>query len=118
MWVLRIGPVIAGGQVPVGLISTGGEVENSPMNDFKIGLALGGGAARGWSHIGVLKALTEAGIKPDVVAAPRSARSSAGVTRAGHLDDIEAFARELNLRRVWGFLDFNLAGTGLITGVD
>ena len=33
-----------------------------------IGLALGGGAARGWSHIGVILALREAGIEPDVVA--------------------------------------------------
>jgi len=31
------------------------------MNDCKIGLALGGGSARGWSHIGVLRALNEAG---------------------------------------------------------
>ena len=34
----------------------------------KIGLALGGGAARGWAHIGVLEVLTEAGLKPDVIA--------------------------------------------------
>ena len=38
------------------------------MADVKIGLALGGGAARGWAHIGVLKALTAAGIKPDIIA--------------------------------------------------
>ena len=36
--------------------------------DGKIGLALGGGAARGWAHIGVLRALAEAGIDPDIVA--------------------------------------------------
>ena len=33
----------------------------------KIGLALGSGSARGWAHMGVLKALDDAGIKPDVV---------------------------------------------------
>ena len=33
-----------------------------------IGLALGSGSARGWAHIGVLRALTEAGLKPDIVA--------------------------------------------------
>ena len=33
-----------------------------------IGLALGGGSARGWAHIGVLRALNDAGIHPDVVA--------------------------------------------------
>ena len=34
----------------------------------KIGLALGGGAARGWAHIGVLRALEKAGIRPDIIA--------------------------------------------------
>ncbi|HCD05832.1 MAG TPA: patatin, partial [Methylophaga sp.] len=34
---------------------------------MKIGLALGSGAARGWAHIGVINALKNAGIKPDVV---------------------------------------------------
>jgi len=38
------------------------------MGSCKIGLALGGGSARGWAHIGVLRALNEAGIHPDIVA--------------------------------------------------
>ena len=38
------------------------------MAGVKIGLALGGGAARGWAHIGVMKALHEAGIRPDIIA--------------------------------------------------
>ncbi|MEY4426064.1 MAG: hypothetical protein RL535_362, partial [Pseudomonadota bacterium] len=33
----------------------------------KIGLALGGGAARGFAHVGVIQVLEEAGIKPDLV---------------------------------------------------
>ena len=33
----------------------------------KIGLALGSGASRGWSHIGVLRSLIDEGIEPDVV---------------------------------------------------
>lgn len=33
----------------------------------RIGLALGGGAARGFAHVGVVQVLEEAGIKPDVV---------------------------------------------------
>ena len=33
----------------------------------RIGLALGAGGARGWSHIGVIDALHDAGVKPDVV---------------------------------------------------
>jgi len=86
------------------------------MEQVKIGLALGGGAARGWSHIGVLRALEEAGIRPHVIAGTSMGAVVGGCYSAGHLDEIEAFARELTMRRVWGFLDFNLAGTGLITG--
>jgi NTE family protein len=37
------------------------------MASPRIGLALGSGAARGWSHIGVIEALAEAGIEPDMV---------------------------------------------------
>lgn len=86
------------------------------MANVKIGLALGGGAARGWSHIGVLRALDEAGIRPDVIAGTSIGAVVGGCYAAGHLDQIDGFARDLNLRRVWGFLDFNLSGSGLITG--
>jgi NTE family protein len=37
------------------------------MTRPRIGLALGSGSARGWSHIGVIEALQEAGIEPDIV---------------------------------------------------
>ena len=86
------------------------------MGVGKIGLALGGGAARGWAHIGVLKALIAAGIKPDIVAGTSIGAVVGGCYVAGHLDALEDFARELTRRRVFGYLDFNLAGTGLITG--
>ena len=82
----------------------------------KIGLALGGGAARGWAHIGVLRALQKAGIKPDIVAGTSIGAVVGGCYVAGHLDDLEDFARDLTRRRVLGYLDFNLTGTGLITG--
>lgn len=38
-----------------------------PVRNIKIGLALGGGAARGFAHIGVIKALEAQGIVPDIV---------------------------------------------------
>ncbi|MFP1463207.1 patatin-like phospholipase family protein [Escherichia coli] len=38
------------------------------MRKIKIGLALGSGAARGWSHIGVINALKKVGIEIDIVA--------------------------------------------------
>ncbi len=43
-------------------------VSPRPTRPPRIGLALGGGAARGFAHIGVIQVLEEAGIRPDLVA--------------------------------------------------
>ena len=82
----------------------------------KIGVALGGGAARGWAHIGVLRALSQAGIVPDIVAGTSIGAVVGGCYAAGRLDELEGFARDLTRRKVFGYLDFNLSGSGLITG--
>jgi NTE family protein len=86
------------------------------MGDCKIGLALGGGSARGWAHIGVLQALNEAGIQPDIVAGTSIGAVVGGCYVAGHLDALNQFARDLTRRKVLGFLDFNFTGSGLING--
>jgi NTE family protein len=86
------------------------------MGDGLIGLALGGGSARGWAHIGVLRTLLREGIHPDIVAGTSIGAVVGGCYVAGHLDALEAFARNLTRRKVLGFLDFNFSGTGLITG--
>jgi NTE family protein len=82
----------------------------------KIGLALGAGSARGWAHIGVLRALAEAGIRPDIIAGTSVGALVGGCYVAGEIDALEQFARGLTKRKVLGFLDFNLSGTGLIHG--
>src|SRR5262245_38469494 len=89
---------------------------DSPMGDCKIGLALGGGSARGWAHIGVLRALNEAGIYPDIVAGTSIGAVVGGCYVAGELDALDQFARDLTRRKVLGYLDFNLAGSGLLHG--
>jgi NTE family protein len=86
------------------------------MGECKIGLALGGGSARGWAHIGVLRTLNEAGIYPDIVAGTSIGAVVGGCYVAGELAALEQFARELTRRKVLGFLDFNFAGSGLING--
>ena len=86
------------------------------MAAMKIGLALGGGAARGWAHIGVLKALHAAGIRPDIIAGTSIGAVVGGCFAAGHLEQIEAFARELTPRRIFGYLDFKVAGNGGLIG--
>jgi NTE family protein len=86
------------------------------MGDCKIGLALGGGSARGWAHIGVLRALHEAGIYPDIVAGTSMGAVVGGCYAAGEIDALEKFALDLTRRKVLGFLDFNFTGSGLIHG--
>jgi NTE family protein len=81
-----------------------------------IGLALSGGAARGFAHIGVLRTLAAHGIKPDIITGTSIGAVVAGVYAAGDLDAFEAWSRELTRRRVFGYLDFSLAGSGLIGG--
>lgn len=82
----------------------------------RIGLALGGGAARGWAHLGVLRVLREAGIEPDIICGTSIGAVVGGCYAAGELGALEDFALGLTRRKVFGYLDFNLAGTGLITG--
>lgn len=81
-----------------------------------IGVAFGGGAARGWAHIGVLKALLEAGIRPSVVAGTSIGAVVGGCHVADRLDHLVDFARSLTRRKVFGYFDLNLSGSGLING--
>jgi NTE family protein len=81
-----------------------------------IGLALGAGAARGWSHIGVLRELAEQGIFPDIIAGTSIGAVVGGCFAAGRLDQIETFARSLTRRRVFTLMDLSFSGASLITG--
>jgi NTE family protein len=81
----------------------------------RIGIALGSGSARGWAHIGVLRALQEAGIEPDVVCGTSIGAFVGAAYASGDLDKLEAWARGLGRRDVLGYFDVTLAG-GLIKG--
>lgn len=82
----------------------------------KLGLALSGGAARGWAHIGILKAWMRAGIVPDVIAGTSIGAVVGGFLAANRLHDAESFARQITRRQVMNFLDLSLFGSGLIGG--
>jgi NTE family protein len=82
-----------------------------------ISLALGGGAARGWAHIGVLRALDEAGIEISMIAGTSIGALVGGCYLAGKLDQLEEFARSLTRRRLFGLLDIRLGGNGLFGGM-
>ncbi|SDN17947.1 NTE family protein [Afipia sp. GAS231] len=81
-----------------------------------IGLALGGGAARGFAHIGIVKTLTAHGILPDIVVGTSMGGVVGGAYAAGRLDRLEAWARNLQPRNVLSYLDIRLNGSGLIGG--
>lgn len=81
-----------------------------------IGLALGGGAARGFAHIGILRTLIAHGIVPNVVVGTSIGAVVGGAYAAGHLDTLEEWARSLQVRNILGYLDIRLNGSGLIGG--
>ena len=81
-----------------------------------IGLALGGGAARGFAHIGILRTLLAYGIVPNVVVGTSIGAVVGGAYAAGHLDTLEEWARGLQPRNIFGYLDIRLNGSGLIGG--
>jgi NTE family protein len=83
---------------------------------FPLGLALGSGAARGWAHLGVLKALTDLGIRPDVVCATSMGALAGGFHVGGQLAELEEWARKLTKLRMIRYMDFRLGGSGLIGG--
>ena len=87
----------------------------TPTHRPRIGLALGGGSARGWAHIGVIRALTDAGIEPDLVCGTSIGALMGAAYVGGELDRLEGWVRSLRLQTVVGFLDVSLNG-GLIKG--
>lgn len=115
------------------MISNGGATVSQPAKDggslpavpivpeqrakAKVALALGGGAARGWAHIGVLRALDEEGIEVGMIAGTSIGALVGGCYLAGKLDELEAFARSLTMRRIASLLDLTIGGGGLLGGM-
>lgn len=87
-----------------------------PRRKPVVGLALGAGAARGWSHIGVLRELEAHGLKPDIVAGTSIGAVVGGCYAGGQLDSLEGFARSLSRRRIFSLMDVSFSGSGLIGG--
>jgi NTE family protein len=100
-----------------GPASSGGVADPAPPKRPGISLALGGGCARGWAHIGVLRALDEAGIEVSMIAGTSIGALVGGCYLAGKLDQLEEFARGLTKRRMFGLLDFSFGGNGLFGGL-
>lgn len=80
-----------------------------------IGLALGAGAARGWAHIGVIRALERAGISPRVVCGTSIGAFVGAAYAAGRIDALDAWMRGLNWQSVVDLIDWRMSG-GLMQG--
>ena len=88
-----------------------GIVQKKPF----LGLALGSGSARGWAHIGVIRALERAGMKPDVVAGTSIGALVGAAYAMGELARLEDFVLGLRIPDVIGFMDVGFSG-GVLKG--
>ena len=84
------------------------------MTGRKIGLALGSGAARGWAHIGVLRALDELGIEPDIVCGTSIGAAVGAAYLTGQLDELQSWAQSMGLLGMLGIIDVTFRRGGLV----
>jgi NTE family protein len=85
------------------------------LRKSRVGLALGSGSARGWAHVGVIRALEQAGIRPDVVCGTSIGALVGAAYVAGELDRFERWVSGLGVWDVVGLMDVTL-GSGLFKG--
>jgi NTE family protein len=81
----------------------------------RIGIALGAGSARGWAHIGVLHALKNEGIVPDLVCGTSIGALVGAAYADDRLPELEKWVSSLTWRKVVGFLDIAFS-SGLLKG--
>jgi len=81
----------------------------------RIGLALGSGSARGWAHIGAIRALEERGVKPDVICGSSIGALVGAAYASGQLDKLEQWCTSLAWTTVVRLMDLSWSG-GLIRG--
>jgi NTE family protein len=83
----------------------------------KTALVLGSGGARGWAHIGVLKALAELDCKPDMVVGTSIGAIVAAMHAAGVVEEAERFASSIDWKQVAKlFFEVNIPRSGLVKG--
>jgi NTE family protein len=80
-----------------------------------VGVALGSGSARGWSHIGVIMELEAMGVRPQVVAGTSIGALVGAVYVSGQLQDFADWVTKLSVRDVVRLMDFTFSG-GFVKG--
>lgn len=90
-------------------------MELNPKARPRIGLALGSGSARGWAHIGVIQALKEAGVEPDIICGTSIGALVGAACAAGELNRFSDWVAGLGVADVLSFMDVGLSG-GMLKG--
>ena len=83
-------------------------------SNLKIGLALGSGSSRGWAHIGIINALAEHGIRPDIVCGTSVGALVGAAHVAGNLDRLEEWVRSLTRLETARFFEITSTFTGFV----
>jgi NTE family protein len=81
----------------------------------RIGLALGSGSARGWAHVGVVRALERAGVSADIVCGTSMGALVGAAYAAGDIERFDGWVRGLTWQQVMALVDLRMSG-GLIQG--
>lgn len=81
----------------------------------RIGLVLGSGSARGWAHIGVIQALEQAGIRPDIVCGTSIGALVGAAYSVGELERFEKWVLSLGFKDIVSFMDLRMNG-GMLKG--
>jgi len=82
----------------------------------KVGLALGSGSARGLAHLGVIRAIEDAGIEVDFIAGTSMGALIGAIHAAGKLDDLEDTFQTFDWKKTVSFFDVILPKSGLFDG--
>ncbi len=96
--------------------STAGHSSGRTPADRRIGVAFGSGSARGWAHLGVLRALEERGLAPMAVAGASVGALVAAAYASDQWRELEAWVRTLTRVDVWRLLDTTFRGGGVMRG--
>lgn len=82
---------------------------------MKIGLALGSGAARGWAHVGVLRALADIGLKPDIIAGTSVGALVGAAYLTDQLEPLQKYAQSFGMLGALKLLDLTFSRGGLVS---
>ncbi len=89
-------------------------MNNQAISKPAIGLALGGGAARGWAHIGIIKSLSDYGIHPEIVTGCSIGAIVGAAYAAGNLEKLENWLYSLTTPKLARFFELNLTLKGFV----